>query len=107
MKMHLIGVFRHGIVNKQRPIKMTDQISTVNNRIVQILYKVINEIGREHPRLEAPLLQLNNFVQENKNIYVLAFLECIVTQGVLRDVEEYFPPFGDTTGNLDQGFSST
>lgn len=65
--VHLIGLLRHGAINRMRLITMTDYRPSGANHITESVYRLINE--KEQSERTFPLhlfLQLDNSWRENK-----------------------------------------
>ena len=75
MKVHLIGLLRHQKKNHLRLFTMTDNHSTGANHIIEVLHRFINELSALGDLPPILFIQLDNCVRENKNKYLLSFLE--------------------------------
>ena len=86
---------------------MTDEHETGSNHIVECIHRQINTISWENNMPRRIFVQLDNCVRENKNHYLLSYLEALVWWGVFDTVEVGFLPIGHTHCDIDQAFSST
>lgn len=52
-------------------------------------------------------VEVDNFDKENKNRYMFAYLESLVTWKIFRTIDVLFLPTGHTHEDIDQAFSHT
>lgn len=107
LKVHLIGVLQHLSINKLSLYTMTENHKTGANHIVECVHRFINDAAREGEIPRTVFLQLDNCIRENKNHYLLSYLEALVKWDVFDCVEVGFLPIGHTHCDIDQAFSST
>ncbi len=107
LKVHLIGVLQHLSLNHLRLYTMTDDHQTGANHIVECVHRFINDAARDGPLPKTLFVQLDNCVRENKNQYLLSYLEALIRWYVFDCVEIGFLPIGHTHCDVDQAFSST
>lgn len=107
MKVHMIGLLHHGIINQLNLFLMTDEHETVSNHIIEVLHRFINEKAGTGTLPTKLTVQLDNCVRENKNQFLLSYVDCLVLRGVFESVEVSFLPIGHTHTDIDQTFSST
>lgn len=107
MKVKLVGQLEHKPKNCLTLLTMTQEHQTGANHIVEVLHRFLCR-KREHGTLPRKLyLQLDNCSRENKNKYMMAYLELLVAKHVFDRVECGFLPVGHTHEDIDQAFSST
>ena len=107
MKVHLIGALNYAASKVLRLYTMTDEHSTGSNHIVETVHRLISDCllrGSLPPHF---FLQLDNCVRENKNKYLMAYLDALVQWGVFESIEVGFLPVGHTHCDIDQCFSTT
>ena len=107
LKVHLIGALQHLPLNRLRLFTMTDDHETGSNHIVECLHRFINDVGRGGCLPRTLFVQLDNCVRENKNHYLLAYIDALVRWSVFDCIEVGFLPIGHTHCDVDQEFSST
>lgn len=108
LAVHLIGLLRHAALNRLRLFTMTDEHASGANHIVESIHRLINEIEEAEERLPPHLfLQLDNCWRENKNRYLMAYLEYLFRLSVFQSIEVGFLPIGHTHSDIDQTFSCT
>lgn len=107
MKVKVVGLLEHRIENKITLFTMTEEHATGANHIVEVIHRMINSKRREGPLPRKFYVQLDNCCRENKNRYLLSFLEMMVSLGVFDSVEVGFLPVGHTHEDVDQVFSQT
>ncbi len=107
LKVHLIGVLQHLSMNRLRLFTMTEDHQTGANHIVECVHRFVNDVAREGPLPRTLFLQLDNCVRENKNQYLLSYLDALIQWSVFDCIEVGFLPIGHTHCDVDQAFSST
>ena len=107
MKVHLIGLLQHRNVNKLNLFTMTANHQTGANHIIECIHRFINCESRERKLPRRLFVQMDNCSRENKNQYLLSYLEALVIWKVFDIVEAGFLPVGHTHCDIDQAFSST
>ncbi len=107
MKVKLVGVLEHSIENALTLHTMTEEHATGANHIVEAIHRFLNGRRAAGPLPPTFFLQLNNCSRENKNKYVMAYLESLVALNVFQSVEAGFLPVGHTHEDIDRCFSQT
>lgn len=107
LKVHLIGLLYHSTVNRLRLFTMTDEHQKGANHIIECIHRFVNDHAREGPLPRRLFVQLDNCTRENKNKYLLSYLEALVLWRVFDSVEVGFLPIGHTHSDIDQAFSTT
>lgn len=107
MKVKLVGLLEHGKPNKLRLLTMTEEHETGANHIVEAIHRFLLDRARQCVLPRTLFIQLDNCTRENKNRYLLAYLEALIGWGVFDDVEAGFLPIGHTHEDIDQTFSRT
>ena len=103
-KYHLLGVLVHGVGSWV--YTMTQRFKADSNVTIEILQRVLTEIELKKGALPRKLcLQMDNCAKENKNKYVLGYLNWLVQRGVFEEIELSFLPVGHTHEDIDQMFS--
>lgn len=96
--VHLIGLLRHGAINKLRLFTMTDEHASGANHIIEPIHRLINEIEYTEGGLPATLfLQLDICWRENKNRFLMAYWEYVLIWKVFQTIEVGFCPSGILT----------
>ena len=107
MKVKCVGVLEHGIERNARLFPMSEEFSTSSNQIIEALHRVLDMKYHEEGFLPPTMyIQIDNCGRENKNHYLLSYLESFVGLGVFNDVQASFLPVGHTHEDIDQVFSS-
>ena len=107
MKVKLIGLLEHRVLNRLTLFTMTEEHSTGANHVVEVIHRFLNkkrEDGSLPPKL---FVQLDNCSRENKNRYLLSYFEMLIALGVFDSIEVGFLPVGHTHEDVDQAFSQT
>ena len=107
IKVKLIGVIHHSIPNKIQLFTMTEDHETGSNHIVETLHRFVNMQHSKGPLPRTLYIQLDNCSRENKNHFLMAYLESLVAMRVFDVVEAGFLPVGHTHEDIDQAFSVT
>lgn len=107
MRVHLVGVLQHAKEKVLRLYTMTDEHATGSNHIVEAVHRFIQDVAQNGPLPLQFFLQLDNCSRENKNKYLMAYLDMLVKLGVFDCVEVGFLPVGHTHSDIDQCFSTT
>lgn len=107
LKVHLIGLLKHGATNQLHLYTMTENHETGSNHIVEVVHRFLNKQGQEGPLPRKLFVQVDNCVRENKNKYFLGYLEWLVRRQVFESIEVGFLPVGHTHSDVDQAFSTT
>lgn len=78
------------------------------NHIIEPILRLINEINDNGGGLPRYLfLQLEKCWRENKNRFLMSYLECLISWNVLQTIEVGFLLIGHTHSDIDQTFSTT
>lgn len=107
LKMKLIGLLEHGVLNQLSPFAMTEEIETRANHVIETIHRsVIHEADQQvlPPTL---YVQLDNCSRENKNLFMFLYLESHVAWSVFEEVIVSFLLVGHTDEDIDQTFSRT
>jgi len=108
LKVKLVGVLEHGSVKHLSLYTLTEEFETGANHIIEALHRTIQMKTLSYPSLPPVLyVQLDNCIRENKNSFLLAYLESLVSWGVFGEVHASFLPIGHTHTDIDQTFSCT
>lgn len=107
LKVKLIGLLHHAIPNNLTLFTMTEDHETGANHIVETVHRFINLYSSRGPLPRTLYVQLDNCSRENKNHYLMAYLESLVALRVFDVVEAGFLPVGHTHDDIDQAFSAT
>ena len=107
MKIKCVGVLEHLVERKIHFFPMTGEFPTGANHVIEALHRVLDAKFHEEGKLPPTMfLQLDNCSRENKNHYLLSYLELLVGIGVFRDVQVSFLPVVHTHEDIDQAFST-
>jgi len=106
LKVHLIAVLQHLTVNQLSLYTMTNDHDKGSNHIVECIHRFINNVARDGQLPRYLFVQLDNCIRENKNHYLLAYLDALVRWNVFDCIEVGFLPEGHTHCDVDQSFSS-
>lgn len=106
MKVKCVGVIEHKLQKRVSLFPMTEEYQTGANHIIESLHRVLDAKFHEEGSLPPVMyLQLDNCSRENKNKYLLSYVELLVALGVFKSVEVSFLPVGHTHEDIDQAFS--
>ena len=107
LKVHLIGLLQHAHQSVLELYTMTDEHKKGSNHIVEVIHRFINGKSKDRPLPRKLFIQLDNCSRENKNKFVMSYLDALVRWGVFDEIEVGFLPVGHTHCDIDQAFSST
>lgn len=107
LAVHLVGVLIHASISQLRLFTMTDEHATGSNHIVEAIHRVVDEISKCGRLPRTLFLQLDNCTRENKNKFLMAYIEFLVHKKAFDTVEVGFLPVGHTHTDIDQAFSTT
>lgn len=108
IKVKLIGVLDHGNVNHLSLFTLTDEFETGANHVVEAIHRTLQSKHLSVGTLPSCLfVQMDNCTRENKNRFLMAYLESLVGWGVFLEVQASFLPIGHTHADIDQSFSCT
>ena len=107
LKVKMVGLIEHCRPNKLHLFTMTEEHETGANHIVETLhrYLTMRKAFSTIPRIL--YLQLDNCSRENKNRYLLGYVECLLRWNIFDEIEVGFLPVGHTHEDIDQAFSCT
>ena len=80
MKVKLVGSLEHGSVNNLTLLLLTEQFETGGNHIIETLHRVLQMKHDAGGLPKTLFLQLDNCTRENKNRYVMAYIETLVSR---------------------------
>ena len=83
LKVKLIGLFEHLIENRLTLFTMTEEIETGANHVIEVIHRFLNAKRSEGALPPTLFVQLDNCSGENKNKYVLAYFEMLVSLGAV------------------------
>lgn len=107
IKVKLIGILEHGPQNRAALYTMTENFETGANHVIECLHRYLNKRNDQAGLPNRLTIQLDNCTRENKNRYMMAYLESLVSWGVFVEVQASFLPIGHTHSDIDQLFSRT
>ncbi|XP_071125906.1 uncharacterized protein [Mytilus edulis] len=104
MKTHVTGAINHGTHQK---FVFTDiyQYKHDSNLTLNILMKLLWKASKGRPLPPVLYLQADNCFRENKNKFILSFLELLVHRRVFYEIQLSFLYVGHTHEDIDQIFS--
>lgn len=82
----------HAPISQPRLFTFTDEHATGSNHIADNIHNVINDVLNIYPLPIMLLLQMDNCIGENKNKYLMSYLDCLVQRSVFYIVEVGFLP---------------
>jgi len=107
LKVKLVGVLEHGIVQHLSLFTMTTEFETGANHVIEALHRTLMAKASTKNLQGVLCVQLDNCTRENKNTFMFAYLESLVAWGVFTEVSASFLPIGHTHADIDQTFSCT
>ena len=107
MKVKLVGLLEHRLQTRLTLMTMTQEHQTGSNHVIEVLHRFLDRKRKEGPLPKNLFVQLDNCSRENKNKYVMGYLELLVATSVFDSVECGFLPVGHTHEDVDQAFSTT
>jgi len=107
IKVKLVGLIEHGVENRASLFTMTDNFETGANHIIETMHRYLDRRNGQIGLPQTLFIQMDNCTRENKNRYLFAYLESLVSWGVFREVHVSFLPVGHTHTDIDQLFSRT
>lgn len=105
--VHVIGLLNHRQTNVLRLFTMTKDHQSGANHVIEVIHRFTNEVARDSCLPKTLFIQLDNCWRENKNKYLLSYIEYLVLRGVFEEVYVSFLPIGHTHVDIDQTFSTT
>ena len=79
IKVKLIGILEHGPENNASLYTMTENFETGANHLIECLHRYLNERNSRAGLPNTLTIQLDNCTRENKNRYMMAYLESLVS----------------------------
>ena len=107
MKVKLVGLLEHGIQNMLYLFTMTEEMQTGANHIVEAIHRFLNVRASKRDLPRCMFVQLDNCSRENKNHFLLSYIELLVSQRVFDVIEVAFLSIGHTHEDIDQIFPQT
>ena len=107
MKVKLIGLLEHQLEPRLSLYTMTEEHKTGANHIIETIHRFLVRKRAEGPLPAKFYIQMDNCSRENKNKYLMGYLEMLVATSVFSCVEAGFLPVGHTHEDIDQVFSRT
>ncbi|XP_078695058.1 uncharacterized protein LOC144923998 [Branchiostoma floridae x Branchiostoma belcheri] len=104
MKVHVSGIISHGHGIKAT---FTDvfEYNHDSNLTINLLLKMLYRLSKQGPLPPILYVQADNCFRENKNKYMLAFLDMLVHRKIFVEVQLSFLYVGHTHEDIDQLFS--
>ena len=102
-----MGVLEHLLKNKLWLLTMTQEHATGANHVVDVFHRFLTRRRTKGSLPPKFFVQLDNCIRENKNRYVMGYLEFLVASRVFESVEVGVLPVGHTHEDVDQAFSQT
>ena len=107
MQMKIVGVLEHEMHKQLTLLTLTDDFESGANHVIEALHRVLGRTKSKRGKLPPVFfVQADNCTRENKNRYLLSYLELLVRKGVFEEVQLCFLPIGHTHADIDQAFSS-
>ena len=107
IQMMIAGMLQHGMRKQLTLFTLTDDYESDANHIIEAIHRVLFRRKAERRKLPPVLfIVTNNCTRENKNRYLLSYLELLVRNDVFEEVHLCFLPIGHTHADIDQSFSS-
>ena len=107
LKVKLVGLLQHKNPNVLRLYTMTEEHQSGANHIVETIHRFLVDSSNENTLAPTLFIQLDNCSRENKNRFLMSYLESLVCWGVFKEIEVGFLPVGHTHSDIDQCFSRT
>jgi len=107
MKVHLIGLLHHMKKSCLELYTMTDEHKKGSNHIVELIHRFLNKQSKDRRIPPKLFIQMDNCSRENKNKFLMSYLDALVRWGIFNGIEASFLPVGHTHCDIDQAFSST
>ncbi|XP_066267510.1 uncharacterized protein [Branchiostoma lanceolatum] len=104
MKVHVSGVISHGHGLRATYLDFFEYKHD-SNLTLNLLLKVLRALSLEKPLPPILYIQADNCYRENKNKFMLAFLDMLVHMKIFREVQLSFLIVGHTHEDIDQMFS--
>ena len=107
IQMKIVGVLLHWMQKQLKLFTLTDDFESRANHITEALHRVLVRTKAKRGKLPpVRFIQADNCTRENKNRFLLSYLELLVKKGVFEELQISFLPIGHTHANIDQAFSS-
>jgi len=108
IKVKLVGALEHGPCNHLTLFLLTEEYETGGNHVIETIHRVLQRKVDTDSKLRPTMfLQLDNCTRENKNRFVLAYLEMLIARNIFEEIVVSFLPIGHTLCYIDQCFSRT
>ncbi len=107
MKLKVIGLLEHDLQNVLHIFTMTEEHETGANHVVECIHRFLNSRRNRGVLPRILFVQMDNCTRENKNRYLLSYLESLVSLDLFDVVEAGFLPKGHTHEDVDQCFSQS
>ena len=107
LKVRVIGLKEHLAVPSVTLFLLTEEHETGANHVIEAIHRFLTEKRRRGPLPKTFFVQADNCTRENKNKYMLGYLQSLVARGVFQEVCLSFLPVGHTHEDIDQVFSRT
>ncbi len=107
LKLKLVGLLEHEVQNMLHIYTMTEEHETGANHVIECIHRFINYRRNKGPLPRKFFVQMDNCTRENKNRYLLSYLESLVALDVFDVIEAGFLPKGHTHEDVDQCFSQS
>ncbi len=107
LKVKLVGVLEHAVENRLRLLTMSEEHETGANHIVEAVHRFLMDRSLSSSPPHRFYVQFDNCTRENKNRFLLSYMESLVRWKLFKEVEVAFLPVGHTHEDIDQAFSTT
>eukprot|EP00058_Branchiostoma_floridae_P005491 XP_002590979.1 hypothetical protein BRAFLDRAFT_69470 [Branchiostoma floridae] len=104
MKVHVSGIISHGHGLRSTYVDFFEY-SHDSNLTLNLLLKLLGKLSTRNPLPPILFIQADNCYRENKNKYMLAFLDMLVHMRIFREIQLSFLMVGHTHEDIDQMFS--
>lgn len=106
-KGKLIGQIEQNVENALSLFTTTEDHETSANHIVKAIHSFINSKSSKGPIPSKFFVRLDNCGQDNKNKFLMAYMESLVALGVFKLVKVGSLSKGHTHKDIDQAFTQT
>lgn len=87
LKVKCVGVLEHQMKKNITLFAFTEELQTGANHVIETLHRVLDKKYHEEGSLPPTMyVQLDNCSRENKNHYLLSYLESLVALGVFDEI---------------------
>lgn len=105
MNVRLIGSIQHSFLQQLRFLKISEDHLNVAKNIVETLHISLTDIRKYGPLSNSSYLQFKNCTRENKNHYLLAYVDFLAQWKEFDDTLMLFQPIGHTHVYMYQCFT--